>query len=344
MKDLYEILNIEKQATGEQIKKAYKKLAFKNHPDKNKSPDAENKFQDISEAYEILMNTDKRRMYDNFGYESVSGEMGGSVGINPIDLFQSLFNVDFAGETMNSNIFVFSDLSTQPFGPLVNKMTYNLECTLDELYNGAKKEFSIFHMTKKGKKSTKYIINIKKGSKHDDNILVKEGGNYIPEMDITEDLVIKIVEIEHIKYKRKDNDLFIQEKISLCEALTGCSLYIEHLDGPLQVNITDIIKPNQMFQVFGKGMPIKMDDKSLTDADETIDYGNLVIDLIIDFPESLSEKQSELLTKILVKLPRQQNKGLSCQGYYYKDKSAPIKELMNNDSDDEMGESGCIQQ
>ena len=58
MKDLYEILNIEKQATGEQIKKAYKKLAFKNHPDKNKSPDAENKFQDISEAYEILMNTD----------------------------------------------------------------------------------------------------------------------------------------------------------------------------------------------------------------------------------------------------------------------------------------------
>jgi DnaJ-class molecular chaperone len=99
-----------------------------------------------------------------------------------------------------------------------------------------------------------------------------------------------------------------------------------------------------MFQVFGKGMPIKMDDKSLTDVDETLDYGNLVIDLIIDFPESLSEKQSELLTKILVKLPRRQNKGLACQGYYYKEKSAPIKELMNNDSDDEMGESGCIQQ
>ena len=56
-------------------------------------------------------------------------------------------------------------------------MTYNLKCSLEELYHGTQKEFQIQHMTKKGPKSTKYIINVKKGSKHGDNIVVKEGGN-----------------------------------------------------------------------------------------------------------------------------------------------------------------------
>ena len=105
MKDLYSILNISRSANDSEIKKSYKKLAFQYHPDKNKSDDAESKFKDISEAYEILMNKDKRRMYDNFGYEAISGDI---TPINPMDLFQSLFNVDFSGigEGMNSNIVI----------------------------------------------------------------------------------------------------------------------------------------------------------------------------------------------------------------------------------------------
>ena len=178
MKDLYSILNVSKSSNDSEIKKAYKKLAFQYHPDKNKSEDAEIKFKEISEAYEILTNPDKRRMYDNFGYDAISGDLPP---INPMDLFQSLFNVDFSGlgETMNSNIFVFSDLSSLPFCPLQNKITYNLECSLEELYHGTQKEFQIQHMTQKGPKSTKYIINVKKGSKTGDYIVVKEGGNYI---------------------------------------------------------------------------------------------------------------------------------------------------------------------
>ena len=115
MKDLYSILGIQKSSNDSDIKKAYKKLAFQYHPDKNQSKDAKAKFKDISEAYEVLLNPDKRRLYDNFGYDAISGDIPP---INPLDLFQSLFNVDFAGlgESMNSNIFVFSDLSSLPFG------------------------------------------------------------------------------------------------------------------------------------------------------------------------------------------------------------------------------------
>jgi len=343
MKDYYRILEVSKECNETDIKKAYKKLAFQYHPDKNKSDDAETKFREISEAYDILSNADKRRIYDNFGYEAVSGDIPQ---INPLDLFQSLFNVDFTGlgEGMNSNIFVFSDLSSMPFGPLLHKMTYNLECSLEELYHGTQKEFHIPHLFKKDKgeainKSTKYVINVKRGSKQGDNIVVKEGGNYIPQLDVTEDLAIQIVEVDHPKFKRKGNDLYVVEGLTLCEALTGVNLNIDHFDSPLQVKITDIVKPNQMFQVFNKGMPIKHDHESLSDGSDT-EYGNLIIDLQIEFPESLSEKQMEYLKKILVKLDREPKEGQLVQAYYYKGKEEVQKELMN---DEEEG-NGCIQQ
>ena len=343
MKDYYHILEVSKECSATDIKKAYKKLAFQYHPDKNKSDDAESKFREISESYDILSNEDKRRMYDNFGYDSVSGDIPQ---INPLDLFQSLFNVDFTGlgEGMNSNIFVFSDLSSMPFGPLQHKMTYDLECSLEELYHGTQKEFHIPHLIKKGKgetikKSTKYVINVKRGSKIGDNIVVKEGGNYIPQLDVTEDLAIQIVEIDHPRFKRKGNDLYIVEGLTLCEALTGIDLHIDHFDTPLQVKISDIVKPNQMFQVFNKGMPIKHDNKSLGNGTDT-EYGNLIIDLQIEFPESLGEKQKDYLKKILVQLDRKPKEGQLVQAYYYKGKEEVQKEFMN----EEEGGSGCIQQ
>ena len=342
MKDFYKILEIDKSATENEVKKAYKKLAFKYHPDKNKSPDAESKFRDISEAYDILMDADKRRMYDNFGYEAVSGEIPQ---VNPLDLFQSLFNVDFTGlgEGMHSNIFVFSDLSSMPFSQIKASMKYNIECSLDELYHGTQKEFNITHSVKRnsgiGKKSTKYVINVKRGSKHGDNIVVKEGGNYIPELDACEDLVIQIVELDHPRYKRKDNDLYVVEKISLSEALTGVDMYIDHFEGSLQVKISDIVKPNQMFQVFNKGMPIKHDNTTLGNGSEK-DFGNLIIDLQIEFPESLGEKQKEYLKKILIHLDRKPKEGQLVHAYYYKDKQEVVKEYMNQEEEG----IGCIQQ
>ena len=95
-----------------------------------------------------------------------------------------------------------------------------------------------------------------------------------------------------------------------------------------------------MFQVFSKGMPIKHDNKTLTDGNED-DFGNLIIDLIIIFPESLSDKQISYLKKILVQLEREKKEGKLVQAYYYKDKEEVVKELMN---EEEEGSMGCIQQ
>jgi DnaJ family protein B protein 4 len=348
MKDLYSLLNVTKECDKTEIKKSYKKLAFEYHPDKNKDPDAPDKFKEISEAYEILTNPKKKDIYDQFGYEAATENFEGFT--SPMDLFQSLFNVDFGGQMRGGNIFMFSDLSSAPFPPgftMESKMKYSLNVTLEELYNGTKKEFTINHKNKDGiVKNTKYIINIKKGSKHGDNIIVKEGGNYIPELNKIEDLIIQIIEQSHDIYKRKDNDLYIEKDIKLVESLCGCKITIDHLDGPFTVSIDEIIKPNSLFKVKGKGMPLKIDETNLTLTDETKDkseYGDLIIDFNIIYPHKLDDKRIEILKKVLNYKENQNDSQMVA--YYYKDKDDIIKEIINdNENNDEEMEPQCIQQ
>lgn len=347
MKDLYSILNVSKEATESEIKKSYKKLAFQYHPDKNKDSEAIPKFKEISEAYEILTKPEKKKIYDQFGYEAISEQCEGFT--SPIDLFQSLFNVDFTNQMRGGNIFMFSDLSSGPFPPgfnLQSKMTYPLNVTLSELYNGTKKEFTINHRDRTGSlKKTNYVINIKKGSKHGDNIVVKEGGNFIPELNIIEDLVIQIIEQSHEIYKRKGDDLYIEHTISLAEALCGCNMTIQHLSELIDISIDTIIKPNSLFKVPGKGMPIKADpnNPSITDqAEDENEYGDLIIDFTILFPTKLDSKRIDILKKIFNYQDETRNE--TCLvAYYYRDKEDIVKEIMNEHHEIEE-DRGCIQQ
>jgi len=344
MKDLYSILNVSKEADEKEIKKSYKKLAFQYHPDKNKDPEAIPKFKEISEAYEILTKPEKKKIYDQFGYEAVSEQCEGFT--SPMDLFQSLFNVDFTNQMRGGNIFMFSDLSSGPFPPgfnLQSKMTYPLNMTLNELYSGTKKEFTINHRDRNGSmKNTNYVINIKKGSKHGDNIVVKEGGNFIPELNIVEDLVIQVVEQSHDLYKRKGDDLYIEHNISLVEALCGCNLTLGHLGGIIDIAIDTIIKPNSLFKVSGKGMPIKEDlsKPSLTDNGEDGGFGDLIIDFTILFPTKLDPKRIDILKKIFNYTENDKSE-TALTAYHYKNKEDVVKELMN-ETTEEAG--GCIQQ
>jgi len=348
MKDLYSILNVSKESGEKEIKKSYKKLAFQYHPDKNKDPEAIPKFKEISEAYEILTKPEKKKIYDQFGYEAVSDKSDGFT--SPIDLFQSLFNVDFTNQMGGGNIFMFSDLSSGPFPPgfnLQSKMTYPLNMTLNELYNGTKKEFIINHRDRNGSlKNTNYVINIKKGSKNGDNIVVKEGGNFIPELNIVEDLVIQVIEQNHDLFKRKGDDLYIDHTISLAEALCGCNITIDHLSGPIDISIDTIIKPNSLFRVKNKGMPVKEDTNrvSLTENKEN-EYGDLILDLTILFPTKLDSKRVDIIRKIFnyKEYTKSEN---SLVAYHYRDKEDIVKGLMNETRDQNHIEDdgGCIQQ
>lgn len=151
-RDYYEVLGIEKTATDEEIKKAYRRLAKKYHPDANPNnkKEAEEKFKEVSEAYETLSDTQKRRMYDQFGPEGPQGFNGGRPGGGYYsystsgfdgfgdfgdlgDIFSSIFGGGFGGRA-----------SKQRNEPKKGRdLKYNIDITFEESYLGAKKEVTI---------------------------------------------------------------------------------------------------------------------------------------------------------------------------------------------------------
>ena len=337
-KDLYSLLNLKPSATDTEIKKNYRKLAFQCHPDKNKSDKAQEQFRDISEAYQILSNPQRRKRYDQFGYDTVNDTVAP---IDPMELFSKILNVDF-GQQMNQNVFFFSDLS--PFGALqevpANSLLHTLSLTLEELYSGTQKEFQVDAKDSHGSfKATKYVLNIKAGSKGKEHLVVNSGGHFNPLKGSHDDLVVQIKEIPHTVYTRQGDDLLKQCSISLSDALCGTDMTFTHFGQPLKVQVSDIIKPNSIYQVWEKGMPIKTSGSLGDGSTPSSSHGNLLLDLSIVFPEFLSDQNKDYIRKILDgdNEPNEEDETpeepcMVLQAYYYKDKDDVIKELLNEDT------------
>lgn len=141
-RDYYEILNVSKDASKEEIKKAYRKLALKYHPDRNKSPTAESQFKEISEAYAILSNDEKRIQYDRFGHEGINGRYSTEDIFRGAD-FESIFrNMGFGF----NGIFdiLFGGRSNQTRGSSRGAdLRYDLTITLEDAAFGLEKEVEI---------------------------------------------------------------------------------------------------------------------------------------------------------------------------------------------------------
>lgn len=135
-KDYYEILGVPKNASEEQIKKAYRELAMKFHPDRNKDKGAEEKFKTINEAYAVLGEADKRRQYDAFGSERFGQQFSEEDifrNFNTEDMFKSVFN-NFGG---------FEDMFSQGGGADPTGVTLNI--SFEDIEKGMDKEFSVQH-------------------------------------------------------------------------------------------------------------------------------------------------------------------------------------------------------
>lgn len=118
-RDYYEVLGISKSATDDQIKKAFRKKAMQYHPDQNKSHDAEEKFKEVNEAYEVLSDSKKRQMYDQFGHAGVDGQgfSGGGAGFDPFDIFNQFFSNGGSSSSFSSEgPDMFSDIFSSFFG------------------------------------------------------------------------------------------------------------------------------------------------------------------------------------------------------------------------------------
>lgn len=150
MRDYYEVLGVSKSATQEQIKKAYRELALKYHPDRNSDKAAEEKFKEINAAYAVLGDAEKRRQYDSFGPEQFNQRYSQEDlfrNFNFQDIFRDLgLNFNF-GSTNTDDVFgdLFGRQSSQTRG---NDILYRIDITLKDVANGVKKEINVKHVKK----------------------------------------------------------------------------------------------------------------------------------------------------------------------------------------------------
>ncbi|MCX2573136.1 J domain-containing protein [Pedobacter sandarakinus] len=287
--DYYKILDLKKDASIDDIKKAYRKLARKHHPDLNPNNEESNKkFQQINEANEVLSDPEKRKKYDKYGkdwqhadqldaqeqqrrqYQSQGNGYGGSFsgGDDFSDFFSSMFGGG-GGRSSRKSPFKGQDYSAE------------LQLNLTDAYNTHKQTLTV-----NGKQVR---INIPAGVENGQKI--KLAGYGAPGMNNGQpgDLYIQFNIAEHPKFKRKGNDIFIQEEIDLYTAVLGGEKIIETLSGKVKIKIPEGTQPDASLRLKGKGFPV------YKKADQ---FGDLYINWRVKLPTNLNAEQKELFLQL----------------------------------------------
>mmetsp|Transcript_11359 Transcript_11359/g.14166 ORF Transcript_11359/g.14166 Transcript_11359/m.14166 type:complete len:425 (-) Transcript_11359:329-1603(-) len=328
--EFYEVLGVSRDASTVEIKKAYRKMAIKHHPDKGGD---EATFKKISEAYDCLSNEEKRDLYDKYGKEGL--ENGGGAG-NAEDIFSMFFG---GGGSKRGRQ-----------GPRKGEdLVHPLNVTLEDLYNGKKKKIAITRKRVKypegmtaesalvmcntcngrgvvikmhqigpgmiqqmqskcgscggvGKsfkegvtvKRVKKVLEIyiEKGMKNNEKITFSGEADEEPGR-LAGDVVFVLQEQEHDTFKRKAADLLMEKSISLKQALTGFTFTIKHLDGRI-LKVTskagEVVLPRAIKGITDGGMPIHK---------RPFQHGRLFILFKVVFPDTLDTQQIQLIEKAL---------------------------------------------
>jgi len=283
-RDLYSILEISKDASEQDIKKAYRKLTLQYHPDRNNSSDAEEKIRKINEAYEVLGDKQKRMLYDSdanqFGFHFSEGQR---VDIN--NIFNMFFN---GGIPHQSGFHVFRNGVPQLIKP--SPMLQTLTLTLEQSFKGCSVEIKIDRTVSVGKSITyeteTFNLSIPAGIDQE-QFMIQEKGNVIE--NCKGDVIISIHIENNPPFSRRGLDLIYSKTLTLKESLCGFSFVINHPIGEsIVIEERTIIKPNSKKVIPEMGM--RRDGQQI---------GNLIIEFSIEFPESLTSEQIDLITTIL---------------------------------------------
>ena len=302
---LYEVLGVKNDSSQDEIKKAYRSLSLKYHPDRNPTDEATKKFQEINEAYETLGDKESRKKYD------MKNEMGGNTHFGQADQFNdinNIFNMMFNGMHNGMGINNIGGIprtnifhNGQPgafhtqfhFTNQVQTLKKNIIITLEQSYNGCVYPLDIertiiMNNTQSKEKETLYI-NIPSGINDGETMIINEKGNNINSKKGPIHLSISIS--KHDQFQRDGLDIIYHKTISLKEALCGFHVEILHLSGKRFAinNATNpsVISPNYKKVVQNLGM--KRDNN----------VGNLIIIFNVQFPESINNEHIGVLKNVL---------------------------------------------
>lgn len=284
MKDYYEVLGVSKSASADEIKKAYRKLALQYHPDRNKGKDAEGKFKEVTHAYEVLSDVQKRQTYDQFGaaafeqggptgqgpfggggpFGGFGGQQGGQYG--PFTYTYSTQGTDggfdFGGFT--DPFEIFEQFFGGGFGRQQRRQVYSLSINFEEAIKGVEKNVSI-----DGKSQT---IKIPAGVDNGSRIRF---GDY--------DILVQVTPSD--KFAREGYDIVTEQEISFATAALGTDLEVETVQGNVKVKIPAGTQPNSVIRLREKGV------KHIRDNG----FGDHYLRIKVVVPKHLTSKQKELL-------------------------------------------------
>ncbi|MBQ7202041.1 DnaJ domain-containing protein [Candidatus Saccharibacteria bacterium] len=284
-RDYYEVLGVSKNASDDEIKKAYRKLAIKYHPDKNPgNKEAEEKFKEISEAHEVLSDKQKRARYDQFGHAGVGGAGGGAYGGNPFaggnfNFNGQTFNFDFGGaggfDDILGSLFGFGGARRPRRGA---DYQTNVTLTFEE---------AIFGTTKTIEADGKEL-KVKIPAGIDDGMSIRLAGKGGPAPEgATErgDLYVRVRVKPHKTLTREGVIILSEQKIDMVDAALGCEIDVETVDGKITMKVPAGTQSGTPFKLSGHGVPYRSDG----------DRGPHIVTVIVETPKNLSRKQKELL-------------------------------------------------
>lgn len=285
--DYYKTLGVSKTATAEDIKKAYRKLARKHHPDVNPNDkDAHKKFQQINEANEVLSDTEKRKKYDQYGKDWQHA-----------DQFEQQKQYSNQNQQQQAGGQSYSDFGGGDFSGFFESMfggggrqqakfrgqDYNAELTLS-LEAAMQTHQQVLTVNNKNIR-----ITIPAGVENGQQIKLKGYGAPGVNGGPAGDLYIKFNLTPHPVFKRLGNDLYMNAAIDLYTALLGGEITIDTLSGKLKLTVNPETQNGTKIRLKGKGFPVYKKEG---------EFGNLYVTYTIQLPVNLTEKQKELFTQL----------------------------------------------
>jgi molecular chaperone DnaJ len=323
-RDFYEVLGVARSATGDEMKKAFRKLAMQFHPDKNPGDKkAEEKFKEINEAYETLSDPQKRQSYDQFGHMAAQG--GFRPGQNPFEGFGRQggaagpggFDGNFGGFNPNGpnnenfqDIFgdIFSDFfqgrgrpgagaggaGPGAAGPRPGTrgrgadLRYTLNISFEEAATGTEKTVSFIRQRNGKEETAKLAITVPAGVRAGQRLKLRNEGDAAQGSGAMGDLYVIINIQDHALFKRIENDIHMDLPLIFLDAVNGTNVDIPTLTGKASLRVPPGTPSGQVFRLKGKGFASVGGPGA----------GDMLVRVIIDVPRDLTEEQKELLKKL----------------------------------------------
>ena len=297
-KDYYQILGVNKNASDEEIKRAYRKLAMKYHPDKNPNKkEAEERFKEINEAYAVLSDKDKRKQYDTFGAEGFRQRFTQEDIFRGFD-FDEILSGLFGGRGRRESRyggrggFDFGDLFTgqgayQDMGRRPQKgedILYELTISLEEAASGGEKRISY----RKNGKIEEVSVRIPRGIETGKKLRLVGKGMEGRRGSPPGDLYLQISVREHPVFTREGNDLIVEKEISFPEAVLGTTIEVPTLEGKKRVKVPPGTPSHTKMRLKGLGMPHFQKEGR----------GDEFVKVVVRVPKKMTEKRKKLIEEL----------------------------------------------